>query len=446
MIGRCSRLASEASGADGAGHRRSPPPPMIATVARCLALVLFAAVLMAPLGCKPPERKDKTSTEVKKERIFLAPVLAKRLVRGDVAATVTSTGSIIPFQSRLLRTEEAGRLRFAQAWKEGDFVTSGTLVATIDSDSLRGDIERGRADVRLQEEALDIARKSRDNSVKEYQTTQDLYSRGISARRDVDSAELSMQRAINQYRQAEINLDKAQSQLRTLLDREERLRIIAPFEGLLVARTTMDGTKPFATAFGSESITDFEGRLVGNEFAVCGIVDVNRVYVRLDVTSRDIDAVRVGQQAVGTIYARTEIPVAGEVVEVSKATAQDTRAFQVDVLVDNPERLLRPGMFGRLEVVVEKRSEAISIDKTLITRRNNRDVVFVVEKLPEQTNPVAREVPVELGLEGRDTVEVTWGLKEGDALITRGFEVLQDQSPVAVVYEDEANRPTQTSK
>ncbi|MBI1292348.1 efflux RND transporter periplasmic adaptor subunit [bacterium] len=409
-----------------------------------LAVALLGAVAFGTAGCKPPEPKDKKNVEVKKERVFLAPVLVKRLVRGDVAATVASTGSVVPLQSRLLRTEEAGRLRFDKQWKSGDIVTSGTLIARIESDSLRGDIERGRADVSLQEESLDIARKSKDNSIKEYQTIQDLYSRGISARKDVDSAELSMQRAINTFRQAEINLQKAQSQLHTLEERVERLNITAPYDGLLVARTTMDGTKPFTTAFGSETITDYEGRLVSSDFAIAGIIDISKVYIRLDVTSRDIDAIRPGQEALGTIYARTEVPVTGKVVDISRATSQDTRAFQVDVLADNPDRQLRPGMFGRMEVVVEKRSAAISIDKSLITRRNNRDVVFVIEKSPETGNWLSREVPIETGLEGRDEVEVTWGLKEGDAIVTRGFEVLQDQSPVAPVFEDEANKPSLT--
>ena len=49
----------------------------------------------------------------------------------------------------------------------------------------------------------------------------------------------------------------------------------------------------------------------------------------------------------------------------------------------------------------------------------------------------ARENPIEVGLEGRDKIEVTWGLKEGDAVITRGFEVLQDKSPLSVIFPDD---------
>jgi multidrug efflux pump subunit AcrA (membrane-fusion protein) len=134
-------------------------------------------------GCKPPERKKDSAVEVRPERVFLAPVLARRLERRDVVSTVPTTGSIVPVRSRLLRTEEAGRLHFTRPWQEGDDVEAGTVIARIVSDNLTGDIQRGQADVRLQEEALDIARKSMDSSIREFETTQGLYSRGITALR-----------------------------------------------------------------------------------------------------------------------------------------------------------------------------------------------------------------------------------------------------------------------
>lgn len=408
---------------------------------RSIVLLSTAAAVVLSSGCKPPDVKkkegDKSGTPSVQERTFLAPVLARKVFRGEVNASVSVTGTLIPIRSRLLRAEEAGRLDFVKAWQEGDRVTTGTLIATIKSDSLEGDIRRGRADVDLQRESLDIGKKSMESSVREFQTIQDLYSRGISAKKDVDSAELSMQRGINAHRQDLINLEKAEASLRTLLEREERLEIFAPFDGVLVARTTLDGTKPFSNTFGSEIITDFDDRLISAEFAVCGIVDSSQLFLRCDVTSRDISALRLGQRAIANIYTESDRIVEGEVVSISKATNQDTLAFQVDVQVENADQTLRPGMFGRVEILTETRNDTIAIDKAWMTRRNGKDVVYVLDKQPEGGKWLSREVPVELGLEGRDKVEVTWGLKDGDAVIIKGFEVLQDRAPVAPVFDDE---------
>lgn len=409
-------------------------------------IALLAATLIAPTGCKPPPNQDGSPTgmprssnpsePVKPERTFLTRVRGRAVERGEINASIATTATVVPYRSRLLRTEESGRLRFAQQWREGDFVTSGTLIAKIDSDSLRSEIERGRADVAIQEEALEIGRKSMDSAIREFQTLQDLYSRGIAALKDLDATQLSMERAINSHRQNQINLEKTRATLRTTEERLERLEIIAPFDGILVARSTLEGTKPFSTTFGSETITDFDNRLVSAEFSLCGIVSVDQVLLRCDVTSKDIDFVNLGQRAEATIFAQDDLRVSGSVVDIARSASQDTRAFQVDVLVENPDRTLRPGMFGRVEVITETKRDAINVAKDVLTRRNNRDIVFVAEKGIDVDYHVARERIVELGMESRDKIEITWGLQEGDIVITRGFEILQDNTPVTVVRED----------
>jgi len=419
----------------------------MSTVLRAATFVLLAALMAGTFsGCKKPAdakakdstpaKSDKKSADVKTARTFLTPVVAERVQRGDVVATIPTTGSIVPLRSRLLRVEEAGRLKFAREWKEGEAVKKGELIALIDSESLTGDTARGQADVALQTETLVIGERSMKAAVKEFNTMQDLYSRGITALKEVDSVQLSMERAINTHRQNQINLAKAETSLKTVMDRAERIRIVAPFDGLIVARATLDGTKPFATAFGSEIITDYDDRLVSAEFLVCGVVDSSEVLIRCDVTSKDVGAVRPGQEAEATIYAQKDIAVSGKVVSISRSVNADSRAFQVDVQVVNKDGLLKPGMFGKVDLITERRRDAVSISKDLLLRRNNKDVVFVIETSAETTYPVAREVPVEIGLEGRDSVEITFGLKQGDGLITRGFEVLQDKSPVSVIYSD----------
>ncbi len=397
-------------------------------------------------ACRPPEGtrrepagEDDKPVEVREEKPFLTPVVAINVERGEVYSSVATTGTAVPLRSRFLAAEEAGRLRFARDWTEGDFVEAGTLIAEIESDSLETEIETARSDVQLREEGLSIARKSMEAAIRDYETFQDLYTRGIAALKDVDSAKLTMDRAINTHRQDQINLERARLELQNVLDRLEELKIIAPFDGLLVARTTLEGSTPFSTTFGTETITDNDGRMISDGTNICGIIDVSKMIIRCDVTSRDIDSVRLGQRSVATIYASEALEVEGEVVDISRSVNQDTRAFEVDVLVDNGERLLRPGMFGRVDIVTETRRDTISIDKDVLVRRNNRTVVYTVEDGLDTDYKVAREVEVETGIEGRDEIEITFGLQAGDQIIVRGYEFLQDNAPVSVLYAD---RPT----
>ncbi len=400
------------------------------------------AACLALAGCPPPQAvKDKNKQgrwgkgpnqgDVKAEKAFLAPVIVQKVRRGPLESSVATTGSAVPIRTRMLRSEEAGRLVFTKPWKEGDPVAEGEEVARIVSESLDNEIRLAEADVDIAEEQLAIGKRSMDSSIREYRTLQDLYARGIAAGKDVDRTELEMQRAINSQKQNEINLDKAKSRLATLRQRAERLAIRAPFSGLIAAKSTLEGQAGFTRSFGKETITDWDGRLIGAEMAICGVVDCSQMLMRSDVTSKDISRIRPGQKSRVTFYATKDFVLEGTVQSIAGAINPETRAFAVDILLDNPDGLIKPGMFGRLETIVETRLDTVSVPKSVISRRNNRDVVFVAERRGETGMDVAVERAVELGLEGRENIEVTYGLREGDRLVIRGFEVLQNNTPVS---------------
>lgn len=421
---------------------------------RILTGLAVFAVAAGLAGCKPREEegikrnpsKEEKGTPPKAEQTFLTPVVVKAIVRGEIRSTVATTGSIVPIRSRLLSCEEAGRLHFERRWQEGDYVERDVLIAKIQSDTLTQEIDRSKADLQIQRESLQINGKSKDSAVREYEILQGLYSRGIAAQKDVESTQLRMEQAVNSYRQGQINLSKATTALKVLEDRLERLEVRAPFDGLLVSRATLDGSKPFATTFGSETIVDYDNRLVASGFAVCGIIDTTRVIIRCDVTSKDIDRLRPEQESTATIYAAKDVTLTGKVAEIGRAVNQETRAFRVDVVVENPDRFLRPGMFARVDIVTDRRRETISISKEYIVQRNNRSVVFVADKVKDTNEYLAREVPIEVGLEGRDEIEVTEGLKAGDLLVIRGFEVLQAKTPLSILRSDEAMKPGMDDK
>lgn len=420
--------------------RERPTVPLFQSrsIHRRLAPALIAALGCAILaGCKPPNagqgngpwNKDGDKG-VKEQRLFLSPAVVQTIRRQDLVSTVSATGTALPYQSVMLRAEEPGRLRFEKQWLEGDPVKQGDVVARIESESLAKDIELAQRDVEIQRENVEIGERSMDSAIREHKTVQDLYSRGIAAKRQVDEAELSMHRAVNTHRQNLLQQEKAEATLRTIKARLDRTVVRAPYDGLLVSPGVLQGTASFAKSFGTETITTSEGRNIGNEFSIAGVVDPSKMIVRCDVTSRDIERIRDGQTASITFLSTEDIVVEGAVQSISRAVNSETRAFSVDILVDNADGRLKPGMFGRADVVVERRRETISIPKSVVTRRNNRSVVFVAVKPAESNHSLAEERPVELGLEGRDDVEVISGLNEGDEVVIRGFEVLQDKTPI----------------
>lgn len=392
---------------------------------------------------KPAAGVGPTPTPaVAAERTYLTPVVFAAVRRDEIRATVATTGSIVPARTLSLRTEEAGILSFAGQWREGDSVTRGQEIARVDSASLSRDIAINRADLELQDESLDIGERSLRARRRDYETLQELYSRGISAAKEVDAAKLEVDRAINTQRQNRINREKAESRLKESIERLDRLVVRAPFDGILLTRATLEGQGKFQRGFGAETITAFDGASVASSHVVCGLADTSSVLLRCDVTSKDIGLLAVGQESDVVLYANRDIARTGRVVRLSDSVSPDTRAFEVDIEIVNADGSLKPGMFGRAEIVVDRRRDTIALPRSVVTRRNNRDVVFIVESSPETSYDVARMVPVELGLEGREAIEVTFGLRAGDRVIQRGFEVLQEGTPVRAVDMDAPVRPS----
>jgi RND family efflux transporter MFP subunit len=106
-----------------------------------------------------------------------------------------------------------------------------------------------------------------------------------------------------------------------------------------------------------------------------------------------------------------------------------TRTFRIEVTINNPGLVLRPGMFIKADIVVEQRADIIVIPKQLVLSRQNRSVVFVEEE------GRAQQRNIEIGLSNDLMVEVIAGLSEGERLITRNFETLRSRTQVRVTGE-----------
>lgn len=412
--------------------------PFALAVAALAALCLLAA---CGGSSEPRSQRSRGGQDLREERLFLTPVLVETARRGEIRSTISATGSIVPSRSFALRVEEAGRIFFEREWQEGDAVADGELIARIESPALERELELNERDIEIQRENLRLGERTLRSRLNEYRTLQELFSKGIAPRRDVDAMRLQLDQAVNTQRQNEINLAKAEAQREETLSRKARLEIRSPYDGVLVSRATLAGEGRFTQGFGSEAITDTHDRQVSTGQVVCGVVDIRTVFMRCDVTAKDLASVHEGQEADVVVFARRDVAKAGRIARISRSVNPDTRAFEVDIHLANEDGALRPGMFGRAEIVVERRFDTIAVDKATITRRNNQDVAFVAIADPETGFEVARMVPVELGLEGRERIEVLTGLRTGDRVITRNFEVLQDNTRISTIDVDEPLRP-----
>jgi len=117
----------------------------------------------------------------------------------------------------------------------------------------------------------------------------------------------------------------------------------------------------------------------------------------------------------------------GTVTCISPTVDPESRTADVEIQVDNRDYRLKPGMFARVNLVVQRREQVLLLSKDSLLRKSGPTKVFV------HNNGTASLREVSLGLEGEQFVEVLRGLQEGEEVIIAGQYELRDGMPVKVI-------------
>ena len=119
-----------------------------------------------------------------------------------------------------------------------------------------------------------------------------------------------------------------------------------------------------------------------------------------------------------------------EVLRISPELDPQTHTFRAEVIVNNDEGLLRPGMFVEVAIITEQRAQVPVLPRESVTRRSSGNVVFLID------GQRAKQQLVRLGLGDDEKVQVLDGVISGDRVVVRGLETLADGTRVRVLGDD----------
>jgi RND family efflux transporter MFP subunit len=146
---------------------------------------------------------------------------------------------------------------------------------------------------------------------------------------------------------------------------------------------------------------------------VFSIVDLRQLTLDAQVPASDIPRVKVGQEVAFRVDGFGERVFAGKVVRINPSTEAGSRAMIVYIGVDNPDGLLRAGMFAKGAVTTEKSAARPLLPLTAVRAEKGSDVVYRIEggKVVAQ--------PVKLGLRNGDEglVEALDGIAAGATVL-----------------------------
>lgn len=167
-----------------------------------------------------------------------------------------------------------------------------------------------------------------------------------------------------------------------------------------------------------------QGADVRLDTPVALVVDMDEMRVRVSVPERHVPRVQNGQAALISVDAWPGEVFQGRVTKASPVIDRETRTAPIEISIPNAEGKLRPGMFARVELIVDVHEHAVVILEQAVAYRAGEAFVYVIE------NGTAVERKVRLGIRRPGKVEVTEGLQLGDIVVTAGHQKISNGAAV----------------
>lgn len=318
-------------------------------------------------------------------------------VTGDFAGEFRSDGMAE------LSSDIAGRIISLGA-HIGDTVSEGDVLATVDDSSIRQSVRELEANVEVSRASLEEAKVNLDNFEADLRRKRPLVERDMVSEREIEELESAVRRAEQQISVANATIRQNEARLASAREDLRNTEIRAPFDGMIGLRHVDRGTH------------------VSPGQAVLSIVDDGDLYVSVQVPERNAPRVNRETPVTLRVGAVGSMAMNGEIHRIAPVLDSATRSLRVDVMVDSPEELyIRPGTYARVSLELGHETDALTIDNQAIIR--STDGTPYVWKAQDGE---AKRVELTLGLVGRNRTQVIDNLEEGDRVVLRGHEKLEE--------------------
>lgn len=308
---------------------------------------------------------------------FALPVETVQVKEGPIQRRLTAVGTLRSGESVVIKPEIDGRV-VEIGFEEGQPVAKGQLLLAFDRAVNEAEIASAQA-------AVDLAKA-------DYERQSELSRRGSGTRASLDQA-------LGQMRTAEAALALAQARM-------GKLTLRAPFDGIVGLRNV--------------SVGDF----VESGDSIVNLEQIDPLKVDFRVAENFLAAVRHGQAIEVAVDAFGQQRFKGEVYAIDPLIDESGRSILLRALLPNAEGVLRPGLFARVELVLNEKADALQVPEAALVPQGGAQFVFKV------VDGKAALTKVEPGIRRDGMVEIVAGLAAGDVVVTAGQIKLRDGAPV----------------
>lgn len=325
------------------------------------------------------------------------PVEVGRAERQRIEEDAQALGTLRARQAVVLRPEVGGRV-VQLGFADGQPVRRGQTMVQLDEALVAAQLRQAEAQQSI----------ARTNA----QRNRELLAQGFVSQSAVDQTAAALEVA-----SAQVALARAQ---------RERLRIVAPFDGVAGIRAI--------------DVGDY----VKEGADLVGLEDRSAIWVDFPLPERAVARVRKGQAVEVSIDALPGRRLAAEVDALDAQLDADGRSLRVRARLAAPDPVLRSGMFARVRIVFSARPDAVLVPEEALVPLGGRQFVVKVTDAPGG-GQLAERIEARIGARLPGRVEILEGVAAGDTVVTAGQARLMRDGPQPVKVVD-IERPAAPSR
>jgi membrane fusion protein (multidrug efflux system) len=259
-----------------------------------------------------------------------------------------------------------------------------------------------------------VAAQDRDNARTAFEASQAALS---AQQAQVEAARGQIATTNSQVQLAEAQVEQQRSALRMAQMRVDDTRVVAPFSGYISQRNLDVGA----------AVSNQAAATSNASIGILMLQEINPVKVQLEVPERDVARVAVGNVVRLTSDAYPGRQFSGKVARVVHALDPRTRTMGVEVDIPNPDDSLKPGMYGRVDLLLEVRQNALMLPLEALTGAEGRPTLLAVR------DGKVTAMPVELGPTDGPEVQVLKGVAADTDVILQGKDLVREGMAVRAV-------------
>jgi membrane fusion protein, multidrug efflux system len=335
-------------------------------------------LILALLGGCQSDADDKSAGN--EEDSPAIPVEIALGSRGDIYAVYSGTAPIEAFADAQVVAKVGGEVREILV-EEGDDVKSGQLLARLDGDRLRFE---------MQQAAANLSKLQRD-----YQRNIDLRDRSLISAGDFEKIQYEMEALQATHDLTRLELSYTE--------------IRAPIEGVVSQRfikvgNTIDVNAPTFQITSLEPLVSY-----------------------LHVPEREYRRIAPGQTATLRVDALRGNEFSGTVARISPIVDPATGTFKATIEIYDESRRLKPGMFARIAIVYDMHADALQIPRSAIVEEAGKTAIFVIN------DDTAHRRAVTTGYTENGRIEIIEGLADEETFVVVGQAGLKEGTRVSVI-------------